>query len=137
MRISREGLTMVTVDDLTLDQVFEVSDTEITVDVYRRFDRDVFYATEISPESSCPINGIPYYEAAAFCNWLSSREGVPASDACYQHLSPMSKLMAWHMSPFPAIATAAGSGCPTTKSSRPFARRERPRVATVAIRTFC
>ena len=87
-RISREGLTLVTVDDLMVDRVFEVSDTEITVEVYRRFDRDVVYATEISPVPACPINGVSYYEAAAFCNWLSVREGIPESEACYQQLKP-------------------------------------------------
>ena len=71
-RISREGLTLVTVDDPMLDRVFEVSDTEITVELYRRFDDEVVYSTEISPERTCPINGISYYEAVAFCNWLGA-----------------------------------------------------------------
>jgi serine/threonine protein kinase len=83
-RISREGLTLITVDDRTLDRVFEVSDTEITVEFYQGFDRNVDYSPEISPERACPINGVSYYEAAAFCNWLSSCEGLPEREACYE-----------------------------------------------------
>ena len=86
-RMSREGLTLVTVDDPKLGRVFEVSDTEITVEMYRRFDPAVVYSPEISPEESCPINGISYHEAAAFCNWLGGREGLAESDVCYQRMN--------------------------------------------------
>ena len=83
-RISREGLTLITVDDPALDRVIEVSDSEITVEMYRRFNPEVHYSREMSPEESCPVNGLSYYDAAAFCNWLGDREGLPENEACYR-----------------------------------------------------
>jgi formylglycine-generating enzyme required for sulfatase activity/tRNA A-37 threonylcarbamoyl transferase component Bud32 len=36
------------------------------------------------PEPSCPIGGILWYEAAAYCNWLSDQEGIPREQWCYE-----------------------------------------------------
>jgi serine/threonine protein kinase len=83
-RISREGLTLISVDDPALDWEIEVSDSEITVELFRRFDQNVSYSLEISPQESCPVNAVSYYDAAAFCNWLGSREGLPEEEACYR-----------------------------------------------------
>jgi serine/threonine protein kinase len=83
-RVCRAGLTLITLADLRLDHVIEVSDTEITVEMFQRFDQKVEYSPEISPTESCPVNGVSYYEAAAFCNWLTAQEGLRARDACYQ-----------------------------------------------------
>jgi serine/threonine protein kinase len=89
-RISRVGLTLVTIDDPALDRVIEVGDSEITVALFREFDRTrpeeqrAISAPEISPTDTCPVNGISYYDAAAFCNWLNGREGLSDGDACYR-----------------------------------------------------
>jgi serine/threonine protein kinase len=88
-RISRQGLTLITVDDPALDRVIEVSDTEITVGMYRRFKKDLNkdkedYSPGISPDDSCPINGISFHEAAAFCHWLDGQEGIRPEEACYR-----------------------------------------------------
>src|SRR5262249_50865312 len=29
------------------------------------------------PETSCPIGGVVWYEAAEYCNWLSKQEDIP------------------------------------------------------------
>ncbi len=31
----------------------------------------------------CPVGNIPWSKAAAYCNWLSKREGIPANQWCY------------------------------------------------------
>ncbi len=36
------------------------------------------------PEPTCPIGGFDWYEAAAYCNWLSKEEGIPEDQWCYQ-----------------------------------------------------
>jgi formylglycine-generating enzyme required for sulfatase activity len=36
------------------------------------------------PEPSCPIGGVTWYEAAAYCNWLSKQEGVAEDQWCYE-----------------------------------------------------
>jgi eukaryotic-like serine/threonine-protein kinase len=82
-RISREGLTLVTVDDPALDRIIEVSDTEVTVEMFRRFRPEFPFDRKASPEDTCPINGTSYYDAAAFCNWLSGHEGFRPEEMCY------------------------------------------------------
>jgi hypothetical protein len=77
--ISREGLTLITIDDPRLDQVIEVSDTEITVALYRRFRQDADYEHEVSPEDSCPINAVSWDDAEAFCNWLGKGFRLPTN----------------------------------------------------------
>jgi hypothetical protein len=89
-RISGRGLTMITVDDPGLDRILEVSDTEITVAMYRSFNESrppgerSYSSPEASPDESCPVNGVSYFDAAAFCNWLGGREGLPPDAACYR-----------------------------------------------------
>jgi formylglycine-generating enzyme required for sulfatase activity len=36
------------------------------------------------PDPACPIGGIRWYEAAAYCNWLSEQEGIPKDQWCYE-----------------------------------------------------
>jgi serine/threonine protein kinase len=86
-RISQEGLTLVTVDDPALDRVIEVSDTEVTVEMFRRFRPEFPFDPKISPEGACPINGTSYYDAVAFCNWLNGRDGFRPEEACYQRIA--------------------------------------------------
>lgn len=89
-RISHEGLTLITLDDPALDRVIEVSDTEITVEMFERFDQtrpkdqQSYSNPVISPDDSCPVNGTSYYDAAAFCNWLSSQERCSEDEASYR-----------------------------------------------------
>jgi tRNA A-37 threonylcarbamoyl transferase component Bud32 len=83
-RITRTGLTLITVKLPALDRIVEISDTEITVDTYKRFKPDAKYAPEFSPDPLCPINAVSYHEAAAFCNWLNGEEGIPPEDAYYR-----------------------------------------------------
>jgi hypothetical protein len=36
------------------------------------------------PDPSCPIGGVTWYEAAAYCNWLSKEEGIAEDQWCYE-----------------------------------------------------
>jgi formylglycine-generating enzyme required for sulfatase activity len=36
-----------------------------------------------SPEPGCPIGSVTWYMAAAYCNWLSEKEGIAHKEWCY------------------------------------------------------
>jgi formylglycine-generating enzyme required for sulfatase activity len=79
-------LTLITLVDPALDRVIEVSDTEITVKVFHLFNPEFFSDPGASPGDFHPVNGVSYYEATNFCNWLGRREGLDPGKACYRLL---------------------------------------------------
>src|SRR5262249_13183755 len=41
------------------------------------------YSKKHCPEDECPQGGVTWYEAAAYCNWLSKQEGIPEAEWVY------------------------------------------------------
>ena len=41
------------------------------------------YNKTYSPSADCPVNHVSWYEAAAYCNWLSEQEGIDKDQWCY------------------------------------------------------
>ena len=62
---------------------FAVASKEVTVDQFLRFRKAHEYIKDVAPTSDCPVNGVSWYDAAAYCNWLSEREGMPKEEWCY------------------------------------------------------
>jgi serine/threonine protein kinase/formylglycine-generating enzyme required for sulfatase activity len=65
---------------------FAVAAKEVSVEHYQEFLRHNPKIAQIeinrnSPEPTGPMNRVNWYAAAAFCNWLSRREGLPE---CYE-----------------------------------------------------
>jgi eukaryotic-like serine/threonine-protein kinase len=65
---------------------FAIADTEVTVEQYREFAKDNPGADRAnndnrSPDPKGPMNGVSWYHAAAYCNWLSRKEHLPE---CYE-----------------------------------------------------
>jgi eukaryotic-like serine/threonine-protein kinase len=36
-----------------------------------------------SPVPTCPVGSVSWFDATAYCNWLSKREGIPEDEWCY------------------------------------------------------
>jgi formylglycine-generating enzyme required for sulfatase activity len=63
---------------------FAIAAKEVTVEQYRRFDAQFDHnQMHRSPDRDCPILGLTWYAAAAYCNWLSQQEGLPETEWCY------------------------------------------------------
>ena len=45
----------------------------------RRFEFNRYIRTADSPQGD-----VDWYEAAAYCNWLSKKEGIPEDQWCYE-----------------------------------------------------
>jgi formylglycine-generating enzyme required for sulfatase activity len=65
---------------------FAIAATEVSVEQYQRFMKQSpgiadLSPNKYSPHASGPMNGPSWYDAAAYCNWLSRKEGLPD---CYE-----------------------------------------------------
>jgi formylglycine-generating enzyme required for sulfatase activity len=63
---------------------FAVASKEVTVEQFLRFRQDHRYFKQHAPTPDCPINGVTWYDAAAYCNWLSEQEGIAKDQWCYE-----------------------------------------------------
>ena len=73
-RITKTGLTMVTVRDPKWKNDLEVSDCETNVEEYLRFFGEHPYDKQVSPNPDSPVNSLDFSRSAAFCNWLTVEE---------------------------------------------------------------
>ena len=67
---------------------FAIATKEVTVEQFQRFLKEnpriqVKNYEPYSPEPTCPMNSVSWYDAAAYCNWLSKKEGIPEDQWCY------------------------------------------------------
>jgi formylglycine-generating enzyme required for sulfatase activity len=68
-----------------IDRDYAIASTSVTVGQWQRFLKERpevrhSYTKRYSPEAGGPIVSVTYYEAMAYCNWLSEKERLPA---CY------------------------------------------------------
>jgi formylglycine-generating enzyme required for sulfatase activity len=61
------------VHKVTITQPFYMSETEVTVEQFRQFRPNFTVIEEHGPY----VAGISWYDAMAFCAWLSKKEGKP------------------------------------------------------------
>jgi len=62
---------------------FAIAAREVTVEQFLRFRKEHVYNKQYSPTGDCPANSVRWYDAAAYCNWLSKEEGIPEDEWCY------------------------------------------------------
>jgi formylglycine-generating enzyme required for sulfatase activity len=85
-----------------IERSFALASKEVTVAQFLRFRQAHLYAKRISGSDLCPINYVTWYEAAAYCNWLSAQEGLPEAEWCY--------LPVGYLAPAPRGASAVALG---------------------------
>jgi eukaryotic-like serine/threonine-protein kinase len=62
---------------------FAVADKEVTLEQFLRFHKDHDYTKHYAPTPDCPVDIVTWYDAAAYCNWLSKQEEMPENQWCY------------------------------------------------------
>src|SRR5207247_6512501 len=67
-----------------ISQTFAIAAKAVTVGEYRRFDKGYQFTERYAPTPDCPAVGISWYQAAAYCNWLSEKEGILPDQWCYE-----------------------------------------------------
>ncbi len=65
-------------------RTFFISAKAVTLKQYRRFFPGHKIPAEYTWSPDLPVVGVNWYEAAAYCNWLSLMEGIPQSEWCYE-----------------------------------------------------
>jgi formylglycine-generating enzyme required for sulfatase activity len=94
--ITKSGLTMVVVsrpgnelrrggpdDGQHLSGRFAISSTEVPLELYKQFETHLQGGMLRDPSDKTPVTGLLALQMAAFCNWLSERDGIPATQFCY------------------------------------------------------
>ncbi|MGP0066585.1 MAG: SUMF1/EgtB/PvdO family nonheme iron enzyme, partial [Isosphaeraceae bacterium] len=82
-RVNNEGRKIVRV------RPFDIATTEVTVGQFRRFldqtpDLRDRYAAFADADPDLPQTRVSWYDAVAYCNWLSDREGLPRDQWAYE-----------------------------------------------------
>jgi formylglycine-generating enzyme required for sulfatase activity len=67
-----------------IGRTFAVAIKPVTARQFLRFRKNHAYRTDIAPTKDCPANTIDWYQAAAYCNWLSEQEGIRKEQWCFE-----------------------------------------------------
>jgi len=59
---------------------------EVTIGQFLKF-RERFFNRRYSSRDDCPANNITWFDAAAYCRWLSEMESVPEEQMCFPPLA--------------------------------------------------
>jgi formylglycine-generating enzyme required for sulfatase activity len=68
-----------------ISRSFALAAREVTVDEFRRFKPQHDHDAKFGDKPDCPINRVSWYDAAAYCNWLSEQDPtIPKDQYCYE-----------------------------------------------------
>jgi serine/threonine protein kinase/formylglycine-generating enzyme required for sulfatase activity len=66
-----------------INRSFAIASKELTVEQFLRFRKDHKHSKVYAPTMSYPMIEVSWYDAAAYCNFLSEQEGIPKDQWCY------------------------------------------------------
>jgi len=69
---------------VTIAYRFAMATHEVTVGQFQKFGSGYKLDSNVAPQPDCPANNVSWYDAAAYCNWLSQQEGLPKQQWCYE-----------------------------------------------------
>jgi formylglycine-generating enzyme required for sulfatase activity len=67
-----------------VDYSFAVALKLVTVTEFEKYRPRLEQVKQWSPGEHTPLIGVSWYEAAAYCNWLSAEEKIPQDQWCYE-----------------------------------------------------
>jgi serine/threonine protein kinase/formylglycine-generating enzyme required for sulfatase activity len=67
-----------------LSHDFALSSKAVTVEQFQRFRAAYKPTAEYVPTKDCPAIEVSWYDAAAYCNWVSQCEGIAEAQRCYE-----------------------------------------------------
>jgi serine/threonine protein kinase/formylglycine-generating enzyme required for sulfatase activity len=62
---------------------FALAAKPVTVEQFKRFEPNA-EQNHYRPDTECPMTGVSWYAAVAYCNWLSKQEGISEDQWCYE-----------------------------------------------------
>jgi formylglycine-generating enzyme required for sulfatase activity/tetratricopeptide (TPR) repeat protein len=79
-----------------IGRTFALAATAVTKEQFLRFQPSFSFSDfRRYPSPTCPIGTVKWYEAAAYCNWLSQQEGIPEDQWCYEIPDEPGGIMTW------------------------------------------
>ena len=70
--------------EVRFDYAFAVATKLVTVAEFTKFRQGFEYQKQYSRGEETPINGVSWYDAVAYCNWLCEQERIPKDQWCYE-----------------------------------------------------
>jgi serine/threonine protein kinase/formylglycine-generating enzyme required for sulfatase activity len=68
---------------IRIDHGFAIAAREVTIAEFRRFRKEYTPRSYYAQTVDYPVHLVSWYDAAAYCNWLSEQEGIPKEQWCY------------------------------------------------------
>ena len=113
-----------------IDRTLAVATTEVTFDQFHKFQSQRQQKDRYAQSPRCPANGVTWYEAAAYCNWLTANDTkLTKDDRCYaQNVEPglafLPDALKRHGYRLPTEAEMEYFCRANTSTSRPFGESE-------------
>ena len=88
--VNTQGQTFVILPRLSetgapqLKYSFAMLASEVTLAQFQRFRKDHEVDSGAAWHTDCPVHFVSWFDAAAYCNWLNEKEGIPAQQWCYE-----------------------------------------------------